>query len=173
MRVLRRWTPGQWALKVAMVLGVLGALLTTGLVGVWPDPWLVLLVGLLALGYAVVPETSIGTVAMGLVLAWWGIGLREGLHWQALVAAACLLLAHLAGLVAAYGPDRMAVDPATVLLWVRRGALVFLMAPLVLVLALWVAERPEPGGLWVAGMTAAVAALAVAAALFVAGTVDE
>ena len=173
MRRLRIWTPGQWALRAVMVVGLLVALLATGPAGTWPAPWLVVLVGGLAVGYALLPETSFGTVAIGLVLAWWGLGLRDGLHPAALVAAAGLLSAHLAGLVAAYGPDRMAVDRATVLLWARRGLLVFVLAPVVLAVALWVREQPEPDGIWVAGLAAALAAVAAAATLFLAGKVEE
>ena len=48
---------------------------------------------------------------MGLVLVWWGLAFRDGLHAAALVAAAGLLASHLPRVLAAYGPDRMAVDP--------------------------------------------------------------
>lgn len=170
---LRDLTAGQWALRVTMVAGVMVALLATGLVGVWPAPWLMVLVGALALGYALLPENSVGTVAMGFVLAWWGIAFRDGLHPQALLAAAGLLLAHLAGLLAAYGPARLAVDRATVVLWARRGAAVFVMSPLVYLVAVGVRDLPEPDGLWVAGLGAALVAIGVAAAGLLAGRVEE
>lgn len=172
IRTLLSLTPGQWGLRVTMLVGLLVALGTTGSVGNWPPVWLVLLVGSLAVGYAVLPETSVGTVAMGLVLAWWGLAFRDGLHVQALFAAAGLLAAHLAGVVVAYGPARMAVDRATTLLWVRRGAAVFVMAPLLFGFALWVRDQPEPGGIWVAGLAVAVAAIGAGAAGIVGGKVD-
>ena len=173
IRGLRRLTPGQWGLRATMVTGPVVALAATGLVGEWPAGWLVVLVAALGVGYAVLPETSVGTVAMGLVLAWWGIALRDGLHAEALIAAAALLAAHLAGVVAAYGPARMAVDRATTMLWVRRGAIVFMMAPLLYLFALWVRDQPEPEGLWVAGLAAALVAIGAVAAGFVAGRPEE
>lgn len=173
MTRLRIWTPGQWALRAVMVAGLLVALLATGPAGSWPAPWLVVLVGALGVAYALWPEPSFGTVAIGLVLAWWGLGLRDGLHPAALVAAAGLVASHVAGVVAAYGPDGMAVDRATVLLWARRGLLVFVLAPVVLGVALWVREQPDPGGIWVAGLAAALAAVVAAATVFLSGKVEE
>jgi hypothetical protein len=149
------------------------ALCSTGLLGVWPAWWLVLLVAGTALGHAVAPEASFGTASMGLVVAWWGLGFREGLHPQALVAAAGLLVSHLAGLVAAYGPDRVAVDRSTVLLWVRRGAVLYLLAPLAWAVATVVRNQPEPGGLWIAGTLAALVAVVPVALVFRRGTVAE
>ena len=172
IRTLRHLTPGQWALRATMVVGLLVALAATGLVGNWPPLWLALPVGGLAVGYAVLPETSVGTVAMGLVMAWWGLAFRDGLHVEVLLAAAGLLAAHLAGVVTAYGPARMAVDRATTLLWVRRGATVFVMAPLLFGFAVWVRDQPEPEGLWVAGLAVAVAAIGTGAAGIAAGKVD-
>jgi len=163
----RGMTPGQWALRGTMVVGVMGGLVSTGLLGVWPPWWLVLLVGSMAVGYAALPETSIGTVAMGVVLAWWGVAFRDGLHGQALVATAGLLAAHVAGVVAAYGPRRMAVDRETVLLWIRRGGTVFVIAPVLFLFAVWVRDQPEPEGLWVTGLAAAVIAIGATAVGFV------
>lgn len=163
---MREWTPGQWGLRVTMVLGILVALLSTGLLGEWPAWWLVVAVGALSLGYALLPEGPMGTVAMGLVLAWWGVAFREGPDPQALVAAVALLASHLAGVVAGYGPDGLAVDRATVLLWVRRGLLVLPLAPLAWLVGTVVRDQPEPGGIWVVGISAAVlSALAASVAL--------
>jgi hypothetical protein len=173
IRALRSGTPGQWALRVTMVVGVLGALMSTGLAGVWPAWWLVLLVGGLAVGYAALPETSVGTAAMGLVLVWWGAAFGDEQHSPALVAAGALLAAHLAGVLVAYGPDRMAVDRATVVLWVRRGAAVFLTAPLVYLVAGWVRDQPEPDGIWVTGLAVALAAVGAMAAGLVAGKFEK
>lgn len=172
-RRILRWSPGQWGLRLAAFLGVMVALWSTGLLGVWPAWWLVLLVAGAALGHAVAPEAAFGTVAMGLVIAWWGLGLRDGLHPQALVAAVGLLVSHLAGLVAAYGPDRLAVDRPTVLLWLRRGTVVYLFAPLAWVVATVVRDQPEPAGLWIAGTVAALVAVVPVAVVFRRGTVSQ
>lgn len=167
------WSLGQWALRSVAAATMVLALVLTGSVGVWPAWWLVLAVATLAVAHALAPEASFGAVGMFLVIAWWGIGLRDGPHPQALLASAALLSSHLAGLVAAYGPERMTVDRETVLLWLRRGVAVFLLAPTVWLVATGVRDQPEPDGVWVAGLVAAVAALAAAAVAYRTGTVEE
>lgn len=163
---MRLLTPGQWALRVMCVLGLLVALLATGLAGVRPDLWLIVLVGALALMYAVAPESAAGTVAMAFVLFWWGLALRDGLHPAALLAALGLVTAHLAGLLATYGPARMAVDPATVLLWLRRGAQVLLFSLVLYGVAVLVRDQPEPDGLWLAGLAAGLVTVVLLAVSF-------
>jgi hypothetical protein len=152
----RDWTPGQWALRVTVVAGLLVALFTTGLRGVWPSWWLVALVVGLGVAYSLLPETAFGTVSTGLVLAWWGFAFRDGPHAQALLAAAALLAAHIAAVLTAYGPRDLPLDPAMVRLWVARGAAVFLAAPAVFVVATLLRGQPEPVGIWVAGLAAAL-----------------
>lgn len=166
---LSMWTPGQWALRLTCVAGILVGLTATGLAGTWPALWLVLVVGGLAVAHAAAPEAAIGTVAMAFVLVWWGVAFRDGLHPAAIVAAGGLLASHLAGLVASYGPDRMAVDRATVLLWVRRGVGVLALSPLLYGVAVVVRDRPEPAGIWVAGLVAGLAAVVALAVSFAPG----
>ncbi|HEU4811957.1 MAG TPA: hypothetical protein VFT00_07430 [Nocardioides sp.] len=162
------WSPGQWALRVTMVLGVLVALASTTLVGVVPDWWLVLVVTGLALGFASSPESHAGAVAMAFVVVWWGVSLRDGLHPEALLAAAGLLASHVAGLLAAYGPDELSVDAATVRRWVFRGLASFLLAPAVWLVAVLLRDRPEAPGVWVAGLTVALIATVAASMAFTA-----
>jgi hypothetical protein len=166
------WTAAQVALRGTIVAGVMVALLATGLRGVWPAWWLVFLVVCLAIAFALLPEAPMGTVATGLVLAWWGFAFRGGPYPEALLAAAALLTAHLAAVVAAYGPRDLPPDPATVRLWAVRGALVFLAAPAVYVVASLLAGQPEPGGIWVAGLAAALMTT-VAAGFFLTGSSQE
>jgi hypothetical protein len=160
------WTRGQWVLRSTMVLGLLVALLATSLVGVPPRWWLVAVVAALALGFARFPESHMGTVAMALVVVWWGVSLRDGLHAEALVAAAGLLASHVAGLVAAYGPDELPLDRATSRRWVLRAAAAFLLAPALWALAVVLRGQPEPPGMWMAGLAAALAATLAATLAF-------
>jgi hypothetical protein len=160
--VIRQWTTGQWALRVTMVAGTLLGLSSTALVGPGPSVLLSLVVGVLALTWARLPQSPVGTAALGLVLVWWGVALRDGLHPQALIAAGGLLAAHLAGLLASYGPDELPVDPATVRLWLRRGAAVFALAPATWLVAALLDGTAEPPGIWLAGLAAALAATLVA-----------
>ena len=166
------WTPGQWALRATVVAGLMVALLATGLRGVWPAWWFALLVAGLAVAFSLLPEAPMGTVATGLVLAWWGFAFRDGPHPQALLAAAGLLAAHVAAVLAGYGPRDLPLDPATVRLWAVRGVLVFLAAPAVFAVAILLRGQPEPVGIWVAGLAAALVTT-VAAGFMLTGSTQE
>lgn len=161
--MIRQWTAGQWRLRATIALAPVAALLLTASAGTAPHPVLVALVAGLSLAHAVAPESATGTVGLATVVVWWGLALADGPSPWALPAAAALLAAHVAALVAAYGPDGLGVDPATLLLWLRRAGLAFLAAPAVLVGGLLVRGRAEYAGAW-------VAALAVALVIIVAAT---
>ena len=161
--MIRQWTAGQWRLRAAIAVGPVAALLLTAPAGMAPHPLLVVLVAGLALTHALSPESATGTVALGTVVVWWGLALTDGPSAWTVPAAAALLAAHVAALVAAYGPDGLGVDPATLLLWVRRAGLALLAAPVVLLGGLLVRGRAEVAGAW-------IAALAVALVIIVAAT---
>lgn len=164
--MIARLGTGQLTLRVLVLLGPVVALLATGLVGVWPAGWLIALVTVLAVAFAAMPDSPFGTAAMIVVLAWWGISLRDGLHPQALVAAAGLVVAHVAAVLSSYGPGSMPLDRATIRLWTVRGAAVLLTSPAVWALATLLRDQPEVPGIWVAGLAAAFAATLVAAVSF-------
>jgi hypothetical protein len=166
--MIPRWSPGQWVLRAGMVVGLQVALLATVPLGVTPHVPLVLVVAALSLAYARVPEGVYGTVAMGFVIVWWGISLRDALHPWALLAGAGLLASHAAGIVAAYGPDELRIDRATVRLWATRAAAAYLLVPLLGAVALGLRDQPEAPGIWVAGLVSALAATLVAAVAFTA-----
>ena len=172
LRLMRQWTLAQWTLRGAVVAGVMVGLLATGLSGAWPPSWLVVLVLGLAVGFALLPEAPIGTTVTVLVIAWWGLAFRGGPYPEALLGAAGLLTAHLAALVAGYGPGDLPVELATVRRWAVRGALVFTAAPTVYVVAILLRGQPEPPGIWVAGLAAALATTLAAAFVLVRGGQD-
>lgn len=165
--MIRYWTPGQWGLRAAIVAGVMGALFATVPAGATPAGWLVVLVLGVSLVFAVYPDSAAGAGALALVVAWWGVGLRDGLHPAALLAAAGLLLAHLAATVADLGPGSLPLDRGVLARWGVRGGFVLLAAPLAWGLATLVRDEPAPPGLWLAGLTAALAGLLAANVLFV------
>lgn len=160
--MMAEWSRGQWAVRMVALGCPVLALLCTGPAGVWPRPWLVGLVAVLSAAYARQPETGVGTAALGAVLVWWGLAFRDGLHAWALASAVLLVAAHVAGLMASYGPAGLGVDPGTVRLWVRRGALVLLVSPLVLGAAVLLRGRPDAAGAWVVGLGVALVAMVVA-----------
>lgn len=164
--MIRGLTAGQAALRLVMLAGPLVALFATVPAGATPAPWLVVLLVVVSLAWAAFPESAAGTGALLLVLSWWGVGLRDGLHPAAVGAAGALLAAHVAGLLAALGPRTLGLEPSVLWLWLRRGLLVLLAAPLVWGLAEAVDGRPEPPGIWVAGLAAALGAVLVANVLY-------
>lgn len=163
---LARWSAGQWGLRATMALGPVLALTATGLAGNAPRLVLVVLVTALALTYAGVPEGPFGTTAMGIVVVWWGLGLRDGLQPAALLAAALLLAAHVAGILAAYGPGELPIDRGLLVMWLRRWALALLLAPVLYALAVALRGRAEVPGVWVAGLAVALVAVLVATLAF-------
>ena len=158
---MRAWTRGQWALRAVVVLGALTALLASGPAGAPPPQPLVLVVTGLALAHARSPESAAGVVSLGLVVCWWAAAV-DVLHPAVLLAAAGLLAAHVAALVAAYGPDQLGVDPLVLRRWLLRAGLVLLPAPGLYGAAVVLRDRPEVPGAWLIGLGAAVAATVLA-----------
>jgi hypothetical protein len=146
----------QVVVRVVVLLGPLVALLATGPAGHWPPWWVVLAVGGLAAGFAAYPDSHAGTGVVLLVATWWAISLGEDLQPEILIAGAALLLAHVAGVLASYGPGELPLEGAVVRLWVRRGALVLLVVPATWGLALLVDGQPEQPGIWILGVFVAV-----------------
>jgi len=165
--VIRRWSRGQWLLRGTIMAGPLIALLAIIPAGGTPAWWLVLLVAGLAAVFAVYPDSEAGTGVLLLVVASWGLGLREGLHPAALIAAAGLLASHLAATVAAYGPSTAQLDPAALRKWAVRGLLVLPAAVLAWVVAEAAQDQPEPTGLWAAGLAGLLVMIVAANLLYV------
>ena len=158
---IARMSLGEWVLRLLIaVTPALAALCTIG-AGEGPPVWFVALLLLLGIGFAVFPESAVGVVVIVLVLAWWGLGLRDGLDPWALPAAALLLTGHVSALLVSYGPGELELDPRVVRLWVGRGLLVFLASPVFYAVGVWLRDAPEPPGMWVTGLTAAFAATMV------------
>lgn len=163
------WSRGQWVLRVLIVVGVLGALLATAFDGPWPALWLILATAASAAVWAAFPESAAGAVALGLVITWWGIGLDQGLTWWCLLAVAGLLLAHVAALLASYGPGEQPVVRAAVVRWAARGLLLLALAALVLVTLRWLggdAPADAPAGVWLSGTACAVLVVGGVLALY-------
>jgi hypothetical protein len=169
----RGWTRGQWALRLVIVLGPLVAVLArTPALGA-PSPWFVALVLVLAAGWAVLPESVIGSVALLVVGLSWASQETATVPAGALLAAFGMIAAHVASLVASYGPPRLPVDPRVVRLWALRGLAVFGAGVLVFVLARTVARLPASASVWVVGLVVALSVIVVAAAAIQASTPQE
>jgi hypothetical protein len=158
-------TRGGWALRVVIGLGPPVALFAAAPEGFAPPLWLAVMVVLTSVGFAYLPEQYVGSASMVLVVGWWAIDVRDAMPLAVVVASGALLASHIAATVAAYGPAMLPPDRAIVLRWTRRGALAWLVAPV-----LWLAVDAQrghttPASYWVAGLAVAlVLAVAVATA---------
>jgi hypothetical protein len=141
MTAWRSWTRSQ--VVVRALVGVLPSFALLIAPGRQPA-LLVLLVLAGSLAWATFPEVAIGPVVLLAVMAWWAIKVPDPVRPSVLVAALALSGAHVAGLLAAYGPVRAALDRRLVLMWVRRWLLGFLVAPVAYAAAIGLDEDRAP-----------------------------
>lgn len=160
MNRVRQWQASAVATRVLVVLL---PLLAVAAAGQRPATPFLLVLSALALAWGVAPESPVGQVVLVLVVGWWGVRVADPLQPTVLVAAAALLGAHVAALLASYGPARLAVDRRLALLWVRRALLSLLVLPVAWVAARGLDSAPEQPALWT------VALLTVAGVLVAAG----
>ena len=173
---MKSWRGGAtlWALQVAMAISPVVATLLTAVVGPGPSVWFVVAVALMSCGWAIFPESAVGIGVLALVVAWWTVGPdgNDALHPVVIAVAACLVLAHVAALLASYAPAGAALPRRLVLLWVRRGLAVLLPVPALLGVAWLLRGDVDVAGAWTAGLVGVMAAT-VLCALAVRGTRDE
>jgi hypothetical protein len=160
------WPLSQLVARLLVLLGPLVGLVAAAAADLPPPGWVTALVVVLAVGWAFMPESLLGTLCLAMVLAWWGIADFRAVPAEALVAALGILVAHVAAVVTAYGPPEMAIDTPTARLWLTRGAAVFTTAPIVWMLAALMRDQPEPPGVWIAAMVAVVVAAILATVAF-------
>lgn len=154
-----------WVLRAVIVVGPMLALYGAAPEGFVPSPLAALFVLALSIGFALRPEHFIGSAVLVVVLLWWTLVVDTAFPNGSLVAAGGLLAAHVAALLLGYGPSQMPVGSDLVLLWLPRGAVVWVAA-----LVVWTTERAynghvTPGSFWLVGLTAALVGAVVAAVL--------
>jgi hypothetical protein len=156
----------QWSLSALVARGLLAVLPVAAVAAAWqrPAPWFVVLVAVLGAVWAAVPETPAGQVVLLVVVAWWGARVDDPLDARVLLAAAALVAAHVAGVLASYGPARMPVGRAPAWLWVRRGLLAWVVAPVAWVAAVGLDGAPDQPALWTVALVT-LGVLVVAAGL--------
>lgn len=170
MRVgLRR---SQVLLRALVLAGPIVAVLCSGPAGQWPPWWVVAFVGLLAAISAVAPDSPYAAGALVVAVTWWVVGTHDGLHPMVLVAAGALVAAHVAALLASYGPREMPLDGPTARLWARRAVLVLLTVPPVWGAALLLRGVPEPPAIWPVAVAVALAATVLAALVLAPGRAE-
>lgn len=161
---VRNWSTSQLGLRAVVLLAPVLALLLAGPAGHVPPPLLVLAVVAGSVAFAAVPESWWGALVLATVVGWWCTVPDDGLGPLVLVAAVAVLAAHVAGLLASYGPGEALVEGALVRRWVVRGGLALVASLGVWLLAVGVRGSVPPGGLWTAGLVAALLALLVGSA---------
>ncbi|CUR60236.1 conserved membrane hypothetical protein [metagenome] len=110
-------------------------------------PFLVLLLVLAGL-WALLPESSAGIVVLLLVISWWAAAVRDPLGVRVLLAATALLAAHIAAVLASYGPARLPIDGRLASLWLLRGVAASAAALLAWAVATWLAGSGPQPALW-------------------------
>jgi len=160
---MRSWSRGQWALRAAVLAGVVVALVAPVLDGHAPATLLVVVGLVLGVAGAAVPDRHALAAASVWVLVSWARTDAHAPGVSAVVGAVGLLVAHLAAALAAYGPGRMSPDRGLLALWARRGGTLLVPALVVALVGSLVGDR---GGeaLWVAGAVVVVV-VAVAGSL--------
>lgn len=118
-------------------------------------PLLAIVMVALALIAALLPDSAAPMFAVLALGGFWAVYVPETLGSWALVAAADLLVLHLASTVASYGPPQLVLASSMVRLWVVRGLVLLAGTALV-----WLGARvlgglhPEPSGLLTAAALA-------------------
>ena len=155
--------PSVWVVRAVVVLGLMVGLLGGVPQGYTPSVAVVVVVlfgGLLA---AFRPDHLGVSVTMGIVLVWWAVQLHTQVPPTCLLAAAGLVTAHVACTLLTYGPRFMPIPADLVVVWVVRGFLVWLAAPVVWFVAEVYADHATPTTFWLAGLATALAGAVVAA----------
>jgi hypothetical protein len=160
--MMRGLTVTTWVLRVLAALGPVVALLAGVPQGYTPSTFMVVVVVVGGVLFALAPEHFVGAVVMGLVVLWWATEVGDAIPVSSVVAAAALLTAHVAATLLGLGPSRVVLDPSVVTQWARRALLVWLAALVVWLVADAFSGRPTPTTFWLAGLAAALVGAVVA-----------
>jgi len=155
--------PSVWAVRAVGALGLLLAVLGGVPAGYSPPVTVVVVVLLGGVLAAFRPDHLAVSLTMGIVLVWWSLQVQSQVPAACLVAAAGLVIAHVAGTLLTYGPGFMPIPADLVMAWATRGFLVWLAAPVVWFVARVYADRGTPTTFWLAGLAAALVGAVVAA----------
>ncbi|HXH80496.1 hypothetical protein [Nocardioides sp.] len=145
MTTWRTWSRSQVGCRVLVALSPVLALLVAP---VRPSAPVLALAAAVSLLWAAWPELAAGPVVLLLVMAWWVLAVPDPVQPRVLVAAALLHTAHVGGVLAAYGPARAAIHPRLVRIWVRRGVLSFLAAPVAYLAVASLDDVPDQPLMW-------------------------
>ncbi len=153
-----------WTLRGVLVAGAVVALFAGVPEGYAPPISLVVFVLAGALLSSFRPEHLALLITLAALVVWWAYVPRGEMPVAVLVAAAGLIVTHVAGVLLAYGPPALPVSPALALLWTGRAVLAWVAALVVWGVARTYAGHGTPALFWLAGLTAALVGAVVAGA---------
>lgn len=140
MRAWRRWTRSQVICRALIAVLPMLALV---IAPVRPNLPVTVLVVVGSLVWASAPEIAAGPIVLLTVMVWWALVVPDPVQPRVLAATGALSGAHVAALLAAYGPARVALDRGLVLMWVRRSLLAFVTAPVAYAVVVSL-DEPDP-----------------------------
>lgn len=159
---LSRLSVQQGCLRLVVLLAPLAALVAEARAGAHVHTWFVGLVVILSAVSALLPDSHTGLLVVLTVGLHWALVLRDVTSAWVLVAAFALLVFHVAGVLASYGPPSVVVGPDLVMLWLGRSGVAAAVTALV-----WLATRVGSGlDLPPSGLVLAAALLVVAGWIF-------
>lgn len=161
--MIRSTRPSVWVLRALVLLGLMVALYAAAPEGFVPSPFLTVVVLVAGIGSALRPEYFVSIATPTIVLVWWALVVQSAFPDGTLVAAAALLTSHVAAVLLGYGPPTMPVGADLVLLWLPRGAAVWLAALMVWFTAHAYSGHATPSEFWLTGLAAAIVGAVVAA----------
>lgn len=130
----------QWSLRLLVVVAPMGALVAETRAGAHVQVWFIVLVALLCALSGLLPDSNTGLLVVLMVGAHWALALRDATSAWVLVAALALLVFHVAGVLASYGPASVVLGPALLGLWLWRSGMAAAVTALV-----WLATRVGSG----------------------------
>lgn len=155
---MNRPSAQQVLLRVPLAGAPLVALAGLALAGAGPPVWYLLLVVVLGVFSAAVPDGHTGLALVLVVGGGWAAAVPDGLSAWGLLVAFALLVFHLAAVLATYGPPALVLDRALLARWGRRA-----LGSVAVTVLVWVVARVLAGVQPVGGPLLAAAALLLAA----------
>lgn len=137
---LSRLSSQQRLLRLVVLLVPLLAVVVEVWAGATVQVWYAIVVGVLALGSALLPDSHIGLLVVVTVGGHWATSSAGVLGYGVLVLAVALLVFHVSALLASYGPPSVVLEADLVLAWLGRAALATAVAAIV-----WVVARVAGG----------------------------
>lgn len=153
----------QLSLRLVVLIAPMVALVAEGRAGAHVQTWFITFVVIICAGSALLPDSHTGLLVVLMIGLHWALALRDVTSAWVLVAALALLVFHVAGVLASYGPTSVVLGSSLLALWLGRCGVAAAVTVLV-----WLATRVGSGlDLPANGLVLGAALLVVAGWIFV------